>query len=40
MSFTGSVEAKDEATNTITVGLVGANSIGDHVTGTVAVVLP
>ncbi len=40
MSFTGSVEAKDEATNTITVGLVGANSIGDHVTGKVEVVLP
>jgi acyl dehydratase len=40
MTFSGSVEAKDEATNTVTVGLVGANSVGDHVTGKVEVVLP
>ena len=40
MTLTGSVEAKDDATNTVTVGLVGANSIGDHVTGKVEVVLP
>jgi len=40
MSFTGSVEAKDDATNTVTVGLVGANSIGAHVTGKVELVLP
>ena len=40
MTFTGSVEAKDDATNTVTIGLVGANSIGDHVTGKVEVVLP
>jgi hypothetical protein len=40
MTFSGSVEAKDDATHTVTVGLVGANSIGDHVTGKVEVVLP
>ncbi|MET0805338.1 MAG: MaoC family dehydratase [Acidimicrobiales bacterium] len=40
MIFTGSVEAKDDATNTVTIGLVGANSIGAHVTGTVELVLP
>jgi acyl dehydratase len=40
MTFTGSVEAKDDTTNTVTVGLVGANSIGAHVTGKVELVLP
>jgi hypothetical protein len=40
MTFTGSVEAKDDATRSVTVALVGANSIGDHVTGKVEVVLP
>jgi acyl dehydratase len=40
MTFTGSVEAKDEAARTVTVGLRGANSIGDHVTGKVEVALP
>ena len=40
MTFTGSVEAKDEANRSVTVGLVGANSIGNHVTGKVEVVLP
>jgi hypothetical protein len=40
MTFTGSVEAKDDADRSVTVGLVGANSIGDHVTGKVEVVLP
>ena len=40
MTFTGSVEAKDDANRSVTVGLVGANSIGDHVTGKVEVVLP
>jgi MaoC like domain len=39
MTFTGSVEAKDDAARSVTVGLVGANSIGDHVTGKVEVVL-
>ena len=40
MTFTGSVEAKDDDSRSVTVGLVGANSIGDHVTGKVEVVLP
>jgi hypothetical protein len=40
MTFSGSVEAKDDATRSVTVVLVGANSIGDHVTGKVEVVLP
>jgi hypothetical protein len=40
MTFSGSVEAKDDATRSVTVALVGANSIGDHVTGKVEVVLP
>jgi acyl dehydratase len=40
MTLTGSVESKDDASNTVTVALVGANSIGDHVTGKVEVVLP
>lgn len=40
MTFTGSVEAKDEEARTVTVGVVGANSIGDHVTGKVEVALP
>jgi len=40
MTFTGSVEAKDDANRSVTVALVGANSIGDHVTGKVEVVLP
>jgi hypothetical protein len=40
MTFIGSVEAKDDATRSVTVALVGANSIGDHVTGKVEVVLP
>ena len=40
MTFTGSVEAKDDADRSVTIGLVGANSIGNHVTGKVEVVLP
>jgi acyl dehydratase len=40
MTFTGSVEAKDDVTNTVTIGLVGANAIGAHVTGKVELVLP
>jgi acyl dehydratase len=40
MTFSGSVEAKDDANRSVTVALVGANSIGDHVTGKVEVVLP
>jgi hypothetical protein len=45
MSLTGSVTAKgprsdDGSTGTITVSIRGANELGDHVTGTVEVVLP
>ena len=40
MTFTGSVEAKDDAARSVTVALKGANSIGDHVVGKVEVVLP
>jgi 3-oxo-4,17-pregnadiene-20-carboxyl-CoA hydratase beta subunit len=40
MRLTGAVEAKDDAARSVTVRLTGANSIGDHVTGTVEVVLP
>src|SRR4051812_36874631 len=40
MVMTGKVTAKDDADNTVEVGLRGANSLGDHVTGTVTVTLP
>ena len=45
MTFTGSVTAKDEAPGpdgrgAIEVGIRGANSLGDHVTGTVRLLLP
>lgn len=40
MTLTGHVEAKDDEARAVTVALVGANSIGNHVTGTVEVVLP
>jgi hypothetical protein len=45
MTLTGSVTAKDEATDTdgyggVEVTLRGANSLGDHVTGTVGLRLP
>ena len=40
MTITGKVTAKDEAAGTIDVGLRGANSLGDHVTGTVTLTLP
>jgi acyl dehydratase len=40
MRLTGAVTAKDDATRTVEVTLRGANNIGDHVTGTVSVVLP
>jgi len=39
MTLTGSVTAKTEATGTVTVSLRGANSLGDHVTGTVELTL-
>lgn len=40
MTMTGTVSAVDEATKTVTVDVVGANSRGHHVTGQVALVLP
>ncbi len=45
MTFTGSVTEKgpladDGRSGTVTVGIRGANGLGDHVTGTVEVVLP
>jgi hypothetical protein len=45
MTMTGSVTDKgplgdDGSTGTVTVSIRGANDLGDHVTGTVAVVLP
>lgn len=40
MKLTGSVTAKDEADGTVAVSVVGSNSWGDHVTGTVRVALP
>jgi acyl dehydratase len=40
MTITGSVTAKDEAAGTVEVSLRGANSLGDHVTGTVTLTLP
>lgn len=40
MVMTGTVTAKDDSANTVEVGLRGANSIGDHVTGTALVQLP
>jgi 3-oxo-4,17-pregnadiene-20-carboxyl-CoA hydratase beta subunit len=40
MHLTGSVTAKDDASGRLTVSLRGANSLGDHVTGTVELTLP
>ena len=40
MTLTGSITAKDDAQRSVEVTLQGANSIGNHVTGTVEVVLP
>ncbi|MEP3562393.1 MAG: MaoC family dehydratase [Marinobacter sp.] len=40
MTFTGEVTERDEATNTVVVSFKGKNSMGNHVTGTVTVVLP
>jgi acyl dehydratase len=40
MRLTGQVTAKDEDTGTIEVTVRGANSLGDHVTGTVTLTLP
>jgi acyl dehydratase len=40
MVMTGKVTAKDDTAQTVEVGLRGANSLGDHVTGTAVVKLP
>ena len=40
MHMTGTVTAKDEATCAVEVAVRGANSLGDHVTGTVTLTLP
>jgi acyl dehydratase len=40
MTMTGEVTGLDPSTRTVTVAVRGANSLGDHVTATVAVVLP
>lgn len=40
MTFTGEVIERDEATSSVVLGFKGKNSMGNHVTGTVAVVLP
>jgi len=40
MVMTGTITAKDDATCTVEVAVRGANSLGDHVTGTVTLTLP
>jgi acyl dehydratase len=40
MTLTGSVSGLDAATRNVTITVRGANSLGDHVTGTVEVTLP
>jgi len=40
MTLSGNISNKDAETSSITVDVVGANSRGDHVTGTVTLVLP
>jgi len=40
MAFQGEVQALDADTRTVEVSLKGRNSMGNHVTGTVAVTLP
>ncbi|GAC1317064.1 MAG: MaoC family dehydratase [Acidimicrobiales bacterium] len=40
MRLTGHVAARDEAARTVDVAIRGANSLGDHVTGTVTLTLP
>jgi acyl dehydratase len=40
MTLTGEVTALDDAERLATVAVRGSNSLGDHVTGTVEVVLP
>ena len=40
MTMTGKIMAKDDATGVVEVAVRGANSRGDHVTGTVFLTLP
>lgn len=40
MTFSGEVSERDEASNTLVVSLKGKNSMGNHATGKVTVVLP
>ena len=40
MKFSGTVSSRDESTATVTVEIVGRNSWGDHVTGSVRLDLP
>ena len=40
MTFTGSVTGQDADTRSVEITLSGKNSMGNHVTGTVALVLP
>ena len=40
MTFNGAVTGHDSATRTVEITLSGKNSMGNHVTGTVALVLP
>lgn len=40
MKMTGSVKAKDDAEKVVEVEVVGKNSMGNHVTGTVRLALP
>ena len=40
MRMAGTVKAKDETTGIVEIEVLGKNSWGDHVTGTVAVALP
>ncbi|MNO92135.1 MaoC like domain protein [compost metagenome] len=40
MTFSGEVSERDEASGTLTVTLRGRNSMGNHVSGTVALALP
>ena len=40
MTMTGTVTARDDETGVVEVAVRGANSRGDHVTGTVSLILP
>jgi acyl dehydratase len=40
MTLSGEVTAKNDETGTVEIGLIGANAVGNHVTGTVKVALP